>query len=580
MTKIIKSVRKELLNEEFSKKGLSTELTDIKVRLKQPLEEMFYKDIQGALYQAMLRRVREQIKQAESFEDFQELAEKVSFGQEKIIVESLNCDEQTAEGREDLSSLKLLQAAMKLPRQSSDKDMIEMMDKYVPLKVTKTTLDAESNIESEVGYTTGKGKISKRYFSGRWRLTTDTSRQTKAIYSLENRFARALYTNSVERFIKDNQTLLKIRIIEEITHRYSEGNIIKLPNDDVFAKAIKGVGMDYNLFPEGSTFETSMRRMSEFRPIFFLDMTDDGFIPRFHQTQFELIVPSEMIKQMEYLVSKTERQLGMESNYAKSFQTKKHINKKTQSVMDDNEFLSKYGYVEIDNDVDLKLFGQLQKDFKQLCQKVHIPTTKDHSFRIKKLGRHKAAGLYYPAPIKSIIFDLDHPSAYIHELGHLIDYTLLEGEQIVSESLLFRKVLNAYKKILDEQVSKLDVDDPFRKKWNGKSKYNRSYYFQPTEVFARSYELYIFHKGIRSSFLKEDYSGSAYTHDEKYIEMITSYFDDLLSGLPIDTPEDSDKQIKQSPIKVASQRTSLSLEEPSSIFIESEECSNGQLSLF
>ncbi len=226
--------------------------------------------------------------------------------------------------------------------------------------------------------------------------------------------------------------------------------------------------------------------------MFFVAVTDDGYISRLRNIDFELFIPAEMIKQMEYLVDKTERRLNMESDYARAFQTKKHINKRTKKVMDNNAFLSKYGYVEIDNDVDLKLFGQLEKDFKSLCQKIHIPTTKDHSFRIKKLGRHRAAGLYYPDPIKSIIFDLDHPNAFVHELEHLIDFTLLsENEQMVSESLHFRKIMDSYKRIMDDKISNLDMDNPFRKQWFGKPKYNRSYYFQATEVFARSYELYL-----------------------------------------------------------------------------------------
>lgn len=42
-------------------------------------------------------------------------------------------------------------------------------------------------------------------------------------------------------------------------------------------------------------------------------------------------------------------------------------------------------------------------------------------FKVRKLGNHKALGLYYPEA-KVLVVDVDSPSSFIHEYGHLLDY--------------------------------------------------------------------------------------------------------------------------------------------------------------
>src|SRR5699024_4230619 len=149
-----------------------------------------------------------------------------------------------------------------------------------------------------------------------------------------------------------------------------------------------------------------------------------------------------------------------------------------------NEFLGKYGYVEIDNDVDLNKFEKLSQEFKELSHKIYIPKADDHSFRIKKLGKHRAAGIYFSG-MKSTIVDIDNPDAYIHELGHQIDYTLGKGS-LISASLSFRHIIDEYKVLIRDAVNELDNDNSFKKSWFGNSSYNGDYYFQPTEIMARS----------------------------------------------------------------------------------------------
>ena len=98
---------------------------------------------------------------------------------------------------------------------------------------------------------------------------------------------------------------------------------------------------------------------------------------------------------MSNIREKTRQIMNEHSSYAKAFQTKKNISPATLSMMKDNQFLWMYGEVELDNDVHLQKFQTLEMEFTELRTQLKLKQALDHSFRIRKLGRHKAAGLYY-----------------------------------------------------------------------------------------------------------------------------------------------------------------------------------------
>jgi len=70
----------------------------------------------------------------------------------------------------------------------------------------------------------------------------------------------------------------------------------------------------------------------------------------------------------------------------------------------------------------------------------------------------------------------------------------------------------------------LEEGNPLHAQMNGKSKFNLGYYFQPTEIFARSGEIYLNQKGIKNSFLKESYKGFQYPNDAEYLRELNRYF--------------------------------------------------------
>ena len=129
-------------------------------------------------------------------------------------------------------------------------------------------------------------------------------------------------------------------------------------------------------------------------------------------------------------------------------------------------------------------------------------------------GNHNAAGLYYPG-VKCLCVDYRHPYSFVHEFGHLIDYECgslsLEGG--------FYKV----KRLYQEWLSK------YESTFNKKSKYNLQYFLKPTEIFARSFEVYCkVVLGIENDLLPDKFEKAVYPHDEQYVREVTAYFNSLL----------------------------------------------------
>lgn len=208
----------------------------------------------------------------------------------------------------------------------------------------------------------------------------------------------------------------------------------------------------------------------------------------------------------------------LSGDYARSYQTKKNIPKATLSAMKESYFNTYFGYVEYDETVDLNRIEELQKEFAAV-KEVYLKgvDATQNAIRFRRLGNHKAAGLYYPS-VKCLCVDVSHPDSMIHEFGHLIDYEYgslsMQGE--------FSYIRKLYSDLLksDERTKQL------------KGKYNLDYYLMPTEIFARSFELYMLKvKGVDNSILKTDLALFAYPKDETYLEAVSRYFDTVLSRI-------------------------------------------------
>ena len=166
-----------------------------------------------------------------------------------------------------------------------------------------------------------------------------------------------------------------------------------------------------------------------------------------------------------------------------------------------------------------------------------LPKTKNVPIlRLRKLGNHKAAGLYVPS-LNTIVVDFRNPSeihgnhaekeasfsSFIHEYGHYLDYNLVNSDGMTTSLSLEPE----FRPIIEKYVEQLKENGIYSQS-HGKT---ANYYAVPTEVFARAFEVYAYEKGLRSPLMKsEDYGTEpqyvSFTPEIR--EEITKYFDEKL----------------------------------------------------
>jgi len=214
----------------------------------------------------------------------------------------------------------------------------------------------------------------------------------------------------------------------------------------------------------------------------------------------------------------------LNSEYAKSFQTKKNIPQKTLDAMQASFFNDYFGYVEFDEKVDLDKVRTIEEEFVAF-KETYLPNidSTDNSIRFRRLGNHRAAGLYYPG-YKALCVDIHSPSSLIHEYGHLIDYCY--------GNLSFNSDFYQIKRLYEEHIHTCMVNDTeFSSRMKSKSKYNLSYFLNPTEIWARCFEIYFkIVLGIDNS-LTPILDKDVYPTDEKMLALIDAYYSSKLSSL-------------------------------------------------
>ncbi|UYZ38975.1 hypothetical protein OD350_29245 (plasmid) [Clostridium beijerinckii] len=244
-----------------------------------------------------------------------------------------------------------------------------------------------------------------------------------------------------------------------------------------------------------------------------------GFKSTFRLTDkmMQLIIDVILIKQLsDYNIERMEQySRDIHSEVARAFETKKNIPQKIKSVMNNNKFLDNFSYVELDSDTDLDKFKLVEKEFLRIKKLFDMDKIKKAELRIRKLGKHKSLGLYYPA-LNCLCVDITSPSSFMHEFGHHLDYTY--SDKPLSLQYDFRNIIRAYTKRYD---SHLDGNPYLYRK--------RSYFLTPTEIYARTFEMYLVIKGVSTSFLKDEDDMriiNGYPDmDKEFISVINSYFD-------------------------------------------------------
>ncbi|MDT2227834.1 LPD1 domain-containing protein [Enterococcus sp. C40] len=242
------------------------------------------------------------------------------------------------------------------------------------------------------------------------------------------------------------------------------------------------------------------------------------FIQEYIENTYNLILQAEYEKDIE------------KQTRASAWQTKKNINKETLKIMETTTLKNSFGFVELDNDVDLTLFQQFEVEMSRIHEILPKTGEKVPDLRLRKLGNHKALGLYVPGN-HTIAIDFRDTSdaiegvgiqSFVHEYGHALDYGVGNGH-LLSMRSDFQPMVARYR----ENLSLL-----------GKGSYvadKAEYYTTPTEVFARAFELYVSDTGFQSPLLK---SKEVYTtkmeytlFDEEMRKDLKVYFDQTFPNM-------------------------------------------------
>ena len=212
---------------------------------------------------------------------------------------------------------------------------------------------------------------------------------------------------------------------------------------------------------------------------------------------------------------------------ARAYTTKKNIPTHILREMKNSELNNYFGFVEFDEDVDLKLVGKIVEEFKRINHHVfHDFQCKDVSLRFRKLGKHRATGLYYPT-LLTMVVDFRYPQSFIHEYFHLLDDVL--GN--LSLKFDFSPIAMRYQYLLTKRVKESKEEGSSEIILTGK--YDLGYYLRKCEVFARCGEMYLFRNcKVVSSLLKpEETKLFCYPEDKQLNELIEDYYSKLLSSL-------------------------------------------------
>lgn len=207
-------------------------------------------------------------------------------------------------------------------------------------------------------------------------------------------------------------------------------------------------------------------------------------------------------------------------DYAGVWETKKNIPEKVLKAMAESSFNDTFGYVEFDETCDLDKIRELEKEWKAVRELLGLSEYKDTALRFRKLGNHKAVGLYFPF-FRCLCVDLRCPSSMVHEVFHMIDF----HEGCLSDRYSFYRVRRVYEECLRAAVGALPDGDSVKERMMGRTKYNMSYYLTPSEIFARCGEMYMIRiLGVDNSLVKPE-EGIEYPDNTELMEMVRDYFD-------------------------------------------------------
>lgn len=159
------------------------------------------------------------------------------------------------------------------------------------------------------------------------------------------------------------------------------------------------------------------------------------------------------------------------SGVARAFEDLKNIDQVHKDMAQNSKLNKYFRKIEIDNDVDPKEFAEFEKDYEEVMDKLpKIPKGQEPELRLRRLGKHKAHGVYFPHS-DTVSIDIRNAGSTIHELTHQYDIRVKKNASLRKE---FRDITAEYTKHL-----KIPAGEPESRS---------SYLNTPTEILSRGME--------------------------------------------------------------------------------------------
>ena len=242
---------------------------------------------------------------------------------------------------------------------------------------------------------------------------------------------------------------------------------------------------------------------------------------------YSLYALHHIVSNIQDTVAEEKHRKELRGMVARAYTTKRNIPNHILKEMKNSELNEYFGFIEFDEEVDLSLVDKIVNEFKSLNHHVFNDfKCKNVSLRFRKLGKHRATGLYYPS-ISTMVVDFRYPQSFTHEYFHLIDDAL--GN--LSLSYDFSRIAMRYQYLLTKTVK--DSKKEGSSEIILKGKYDLGYYLRKCEIFARCGEMYLFRNlHVVSSLLKpEETKYFCYPEDEELDGLIEEYYGNLLKSL-------------------------------------------------
>lgn len=533
------SLRKEL-GKKLKNNGFSKEFMDIQLKFRKPINQYSTAELKEETLKALIKYYRRKIEQVTSYKELEEIIEGIPFSRQSIEISKID-----EEGYSSAIHL-LTDINPKLKERRKDykeRFKVQNFKELLPIniKVKKFSNNKQQFLE-KTGIAFAKNPIRKSAHMRTYRLKTDY--KTYKLIDLGTLLAEAFLENSFELFIISNPELYEYQGIKFcFKNKIENENIVDvyvdMKIDNMTAEGI----MIFEKLKEFKYINTNAELNiipveDDTRSFYKLNLNPEyNVIHNFNDLHYKIML-IEFIDRQENIKKHIKLRGDKATVYARFFETKKHINKSTFRVMENNCFKENFGYVELDNDVDLIKFKKIEREFLEFKKVVPLPELNDHSFRVKKLGRIKADGVYVSSPVKALIIDIAAPNSFAHECLHLIDYTMTNDTTLLSEGIRFRPIVDKYKELVSQNVDSLKSGDAFKAQWFSSKKYNKDYYLDYSEIFARAGEMYLFYIAkIETSFLYDVYNSIVFPKGEEFMNMITDYFNWLFRKLKANQPK-------------------------------------------